>query len=84
MKLNIDQVEGELKTNESNIIFNKGEEDHIIKVNKDKVKSYRDELNVLNQGAFNTEQQIGETEQEYLDRLEKMQNLQHKTKILMK
>jgi hypothetical protein len=40
-----------------------------MKINQDKIKSYRDELNVLNQGAFTTEQQIGETEQDYLDRL---------------
>ena len=46
IKLYIDQIEADLKTNESNIIFNNGEEDRTIKNNKDKIKSYRDELNL--------------------------------------
>ena len=47
----------------------KVEKDLIAKENKEKIKNYVDELNMLNSGQFSTVQQPNETEAEFLDRL---------------
>ena len=47
----------------------KVEKNRIENENKAKIKNYVEELNVLNAGQFNMEQQPNETEEEYLNRL---------------
>ena len=56
---------------QDSILLDQGkvEKDLIAKENKEKIKNYVDELNMLNSGQFSTVQQPNETEAEFLDRL---------------
>lgn len=72
------------KQNETNIAITKQR-------NKEKIRLYQEELNLLNQKAFNTEQLPTETEEQYLNRLQRnaeieapAENLENAKYITMK
>lgn len=58
--------------NDDNKKINQGEKSRISKINKEKIRGFQERLNELNRGAFSTEQQPNETEEEYLKRLDEI------------
>jgi len=50
--------------------FNDAEVAKVKKINSDRIKNYQDTLNLMNKGAFQQDQMPGETEEEYVGRLQ--------------
>jgi chromosome segregation ATPase len=50
--------------------LNQSEKKRIERLNKEKIRNYQEQLNMLNRRAFNMTQDPGETEEKYLKRLE--------------
>jgi hypothetical protein len=68
-KFNIDQLQRQLKDNTIKIHTNSVNQAEAVKQNRYKIKEAEDELNVLNSGKSIPGQQIGETEDQYRQRL---------------
>lgn len=59
-----------LNENELASEINESEKQRIERINKEKIRNYQEQLNMMNRGAFNLKQDVGETEEQYLKRLE--------------
>lgn len=59
-----------LNENELASELNESEKQRIERINKEKIRNYQEQLNMMNRGAFNIQQDLGETEEQYLKRLE--------------
>ena len=56
--------------NDRNKSIYQAELQNVKKINKERIKSYKEELSSMNQGAFSMSQAPDETEEEYLDRIQ--------------
>jgi len=68
---NIKNAVDEINANEPKKIRNQGKIANVVEKNKSLIKNYGDLLNTVNRGAFNTQQQANETDDEYLLRLKR-------------
>jgi len=68
---NINLAFNELNTNDAKKIRNQGKISVVNEKNKGLIKNYSELLNTVNRGAFNTQQQANETDEEYLLRLKR-------------
>jgi len=68
---NINRALNEINTNDEKKIRNQGKIAVVNEKNKGLIKNYSELLNTVNRGAFNTQQQSNETDEEYLQRLQR-------------
>ena len=87
---NLIRIETDKRDNERAIKDNEAELNKTTQENKQKINKYKEELNLLNKKAFNTEQLPSETENEYYARLrsnaeltEPEENLENAKKIIL-
>jgi hypothetical protein len=69
LERNIATGEQLLEDNIPNKLLNQAEKSRIDALNKDKLNSFVNEMNLLNAGQFKVDQNPNETDEEYLDRL---------------